>query len=117
MSEAGGRPTQNMLGRESWSFLVVAQEGTLAWMVGSAQGQGSSEYLGDFMEIDMRRYGLLGNDLAVSSRAEPPKLFAHSGPQPPRDLGADLARLFNVPPDSDNGTDYVVTALHADDGV
>ena len=106
-----------------WHYCTMNENGTKAWLLGcpsgrnADEGQDGSEYLSDVMEIDLRRYGLLGNDLALSNRPELPKSFAHSGrntPQPSRGLGADLARLFNVSPDGDSGTDFTVTALRDD---
>lgn len=64
------------------------------------------------MEIDLRRYGFLGDDLAPEPRAEARP--ARSADQTSKGLGADLSKLFDQPPESGSGTDFLITAL-ADD--
>lgn len=105
-----------------WHYCTLNETGTKAWLLGCPQGNdgtdGSEESLCDVMEIDLRRYGLLGNDLAASTHAEATKNYSgRSGrgtPQPSKGLGADLAAMFDVPPTAGSGSDFVVTAL-ADD--
>jgi hypothetical protein len=113
-----------------WHYCTMNEDGTKAWLLGCPTDpaaadlgpNGSEEYLSDIMEVDLRKYGLLGNDLAKENRADVrtpfTSLSGHSGrstPQPSRGLGADLALLFNVPPESGSGTDFIVTALREDD--
>lgn len=107
-----------------WHYCTVNENGTKAWLLGTPISRtvedvdDGTEFLSDVMELDLGRYGLLGNDLAASSRPEAPRSRIHSGrntPQPSKGLGADLARLFNIPPDGDSGTDFVVTALKDDE--
>ena len=64
------------------------------------------------MEIDLRRYGFLGNNLVPEPRADA-RLCGPTRPvdQPSQGLGADLAKLFNQPPESGSGTDFIITAL------
>jgi hypothetical protein len=62
------------------------------------------------MEIDLRRYGILGNTNTPEPRAETSRP-ASTLVQPSKGLGGDLAKLFNVPPEKDSGTDFIVTAL------
>lgn len=64
------------------------------------------------MEIDLRRYGFLGDNLAPQPR-EQLRLSAltRAVDQPSKGLGADLAKLFNQPPESGSGTDFIITAL------
>lgn len=67
------------------------------------------------MEVDLRRYGFLGNNLAPESLAQcRPSFTTRMSDQPSKGLGADLAKLFNQPPESGSGTDFIITAL-ADD--
>ena len=64
------------------------------------------------MEVDLRRYGFLGNNLAPEPRTEARP--ARALDQPSKGLGADLAKLFDRPPESGSGTDFVITALAGD---
>jgi hypothetical protein len=64
------------------------------------------------MEIDLRRYGLLGNNLApeprpASSRPSSDRIIMPTS----KGLASDMAKLFNVPPENDSGTDFTITAL------
>ncbi|KAK2068226.1 hypothetical protein P8C59_002880 [Phyllachora maydis] len=78
-----------------WHYCTMNEDGTKAWLLGCPTEPGAidlgpsgmEEYLSDIMEIDLRRYGF---------------------------LGADLAKLFNKPPETGSGTDFVVTALSRD---
>lgn len=64
------------------------------------------------MEVDLRRYGLLGNKLAPERGLESgSSSMARAVDQPSQGLGGDLAKLFNQPPESGSGTDFVITAL------
>ena len=68
------------------------------------------------MEIDLRRYGFLGSQASSEPRIESaPTAITRASDQRSKGLGADLARLFNQPPESGSGTDFVITAL-AEDG-
>lgn len=66
------------------------------------------------MEIDLRRYGFLGSSATPDTRSETRRSVARVVDQPSRGLGADLAKLFNQPPESGSGTDFIVTALAGD---
>lgn len=66
------------------------------------------------MEVDLRRYGLLGNNFTAEPRSETSRLSAVSERnvvQPSKGLGADLAKLFDESPESGSGTDFIITAL------
>lgn len=64
------------------------------------------------MEVDLRRYGLLGNNLAPEPNLDlTSSNMARVVDQPVRGLGADLAGLFNQPPESGSGADFIITAL------
>ncbi|KAL2180259.1 uncharacterized protein P884DRAFT_327225 [Thermothelomyces heterothallicus CBS 202.75] len=107
-----------------WHYCTLNEDGTKAWLLGCPTEAGAmelganglEEYLSDIMEIDLRRYGFLGNNLASEARTDlaRPSLRARSVEPPSKGLGADLARLFNKPPETGSGTDFVVTALSRD---
>lgn len=64
------------------------------------------------MEIDLRKYGFLGNNMNPEVRVESrPSAISRPIDQPSKGLGHDLAKLFNQPPESGSGTDFIVTAL------
>jgi hypothetical protein len=65
------------------------------------------------MEIDLRRYGIIGNNLTPEPRVEMSRLPSADRMvvQPSKGLGSDLAKLFNMPPESGSGTDFTITAL------
>ncbi|KAL9057329.1 MAG: hypothetical protein Q9162_002403 [Coniocarpon cinnabarinum] len=97
-----------------WHYCALNQEGTHAWLLGcpidpppSNAGQ-NGEYLSDVLSIDLRKLGLLGNDLAVDSRGSTrlPMSDATSSSFL-SGIGADLARTFDNP---NSGTDFTVTA-------
>lgn len=63
------------------------------------------------MEIDLRRYGFLGSSAPPDTSSQTRRSVARVVDQPSRGLGADLAKLFNQPPESGSGTDFIITAL------
>jgi hypothetical protein len=102
-----------------WHYCTMNEDGTKAWLLGCPQDftgtdlgpNGFEEYLSDIMEIDLRRYGFLGNN-AIDARHESLRPSSHRTPeQPSKGLGLDLAKLFNQPPETGSGTDFVITAL------
>ncbi|EHK25326.1 uncharacterized protein TRIVIDRAFT_85112 [Trichoderma virens Gv29-8] len=106
-----------------WHYCTMNEDGTKAWLLGCPVDpaatdlgpNGYEEYLSDIMEVDLRRYGFLGNNLAPESLAQSrPSFTTRLSDQPSKGLGADLAKLFNQPPESGSGTDFIITAL-ADD--
>ncbi|KAK3393781.1 hypothetical protein B0H63DRAFT_27966 [Podospora didyma] len=107
-----------------WHYCTMNDDGTKAWLLGcltepAAIDLGANnieEYLSDIMEIDLRRYGFLGNNLAPETRTDVvrPSSRTRHAEQPSKGLGSDLAKLFNHPPESGSGTDFVVTALSRD---
>lgn len=105
-----------------WHYCTMNEEGTKAWLLGCPTEPGLSdlgpngyeEYLSDIMEIDLRRYGFLGSSATSESGSETKRSVTRVVDQPSRGLGADLAKLFDQPPESGSGTDFIVTALAAD---
>jgi hypothetical protein len=65
------------------------------------------------MEVDLRRYGIIGNNLTPEPRAEASRMPSADRmvAQASKGLGADLAKLFNQPPETGSGTDFTITAL------
>ncbi|KAF4125102.1 Kelch motif [Geosmithia morbida] len=103
-----------------WHYCTINEDGTKAWLLGCATDpattdvgpNGYEEYLSDIMEIDLRRYGFLGNNLTPEPRETTrPSLTARPIDQPSQGLGSDLAKLFNQPPETGSGTDFIITAL------
>ncbi|ODA77551.1 hypothetical protein RJ55_07180 [Drechmeria coniospora] len=103
-----------------WHYCTMNEEGTKAWLLGCPTDpaatdlgpNGYEEYLSDIMEIDLRRYGFLGNNMTTEPRTESrPSATTRPTESPSKGLGADLAKLFDLPPESGSGTDFVVTAL------
>jgi hypothetical protein len=107
-----------------WHYCTMNEDGTKAWLLGCPTegggidlgANGLEEYLSDIMEIDLRRYGFLGSNMGSEARTDlvRPSLRTRSVEPPSKGLGADLARLFNQPPESGSGTDFIVTALSRD---
>ncbi|KAJ4297061.1 hypothetical protein N0V88_003978 [Collariella sp. IMI 366227] len=107
-----------------WHYCTMNEDGTKAWLLGCPTEAGAmdlgvnglEEYLSDIMEIDFRRYGFLGSNLASEARADliRPSLRTRQIEPPSKGLGADLAQLFNQPPETGSGTDFIVTALSRD---
>jgi hypothetical protein len=63
------------------------------------------------MEIDLRRYGILGNTIASEPRAEASRPTERTVVQTSKGLGLDLASLFDKGPETGSGTDFTITAL------
>lgn len=107
-----------------WHYCTINEDGTKAWLLGCPTEAGAvdlganglEEYLSDIMEIDLRRYGFLGSNLAPEPRTDlaRPSLRTRHVEPPSKGLGADLAKLFNQPPETGSGTDFIVTALSSD---
>ncbi|KAK3310206.1 uncharacterized protein B0T15DRAFT_425490 [Chaetomium strumarium] len=107
-----------------WHYCTMNEDGTKAWLLGCPTEAGAidlganglEEYLSDIMEIDLRRYGFLGSNLGSEARTDlvRPSLRTRSVEPPSKGLGADLAKLFDQPPETGSGTDFIVTALSGD---
>ena len=103
-----------------WHYCTMNEDGTKAWLLGcpidpgaiDLGANGLEEYLSDIMEIDLRRYGFLGNNLASEPRTDLVRASRiRHVEQPSKGLGGDLAKLFNQPPEAGSGTDFIITAL------
>ena len=100
-----------------WHYCTTNEDGTQAWLLGcppesSNPANGTTEeLLSDVLHIDLRKLGILGNKLAAESKhtqTEGPTSDAtpSSGLSA---IGADLSRMFDEPPESGSGTDFIVT--------
>ncbi|KAK3694846.1 hypothetical protein B0T22DRAFT_453580 [Podospora appendiculata] len=107
-----------------WHYCTMNEDGTKAWLLGCPTdptaadlgANGLEEYLSDIMEIDLRRYGFMGNKHTPETRTDLVRVSSrarHEEP-PSKGLGADLAKLFNQPPETGSGTDFIITALSRD---
>jgi hypothetical protein len=99
-----------------WHYCTMNSEGTHAWLLGSpaepaADGNGVSpgEYLSDVLAIDLRKYGILGNELASDPRSKLPSSDANVSSHL-TGIGADLSLTFDQPPESGSGADFIITA-------
>ncbi|APA09999.1 hypothetical protein SS1G_05726 [Sclerotinia sclerotiorum 1980 UF-70] len=108
-----------------WHYCTMNDEGTKAWLLGCPTDPtatdlgpgGFEEYLSDIMEIDLRRYGLLGNGLNPEPREEASRLSSSGRMKVEisKGLGMDLAKVFNQPPESGSGADFIITASKDDE--
>ena len=98
-----------------WQYCAINEDGTKAWLIGSVNEAPDNhagiveEYLSDVLPLDLRRFGLLGNDLASEPNIEMSRLPA-SDTHPTStltSLGADLAFMFDR--GTDAGSDFTIT--------
>lgn len=101
-----------------WYYCAVNEDGTKAWLLGCTieplenGGTNFEEYLSDVLPLDLRKFGLLGNDSASESSLENARLPT-SDTHPTSNLsslGADLAAMFDRGTEAGSGSDFVVTA-------
>lgn len=100
-----------------WHYCAVNEDGTKAWLLGCASesqenGTGAfEEYLSDVLPLDLRRFGLLGNDLSSEPSIGKGKLPASDTHLTSNlsSLGADLASTFDRPMESGSGADFIIT--------
>lgn len=103
-----------------WHYCTTNPEGTHAWLLGSpietaADGTHNGEYLSDVLAIDLRKYGILGNELASDTHS---KMMPSSDANTSSHLtgiGADLSLTFDQPPETGSGADFIITADPDDD--
>lgn len=105
-----------------WHYCCLDADGTHAWLLGcpkeiTRNGVNTDpEELSDVLPIDLRKFGLLGNKMTQDSRNESkiPTSDTHASSHLSA-IGADLARMFNQPPESGSGCDFSITALRDDE--
>ncbi|KAK8208331.1 kelch repeat protein [Phyllosticta capitalensis] len=105
-----------------WHYCTLNEDGTHAWLLGcptdpANTGDANGEYLSDVLPIDLTKFGVLGNALNYETRAESNKLPASDANEnsPLAGIGADLVKVFDQPPESGSGTDFLITAQRDDD--
>ena len=98
-----------------WQYCAINEDGTKAWLIGSVNEAPENnasmveEYLSDVLPLDLRRFGLPGNDLTSEPNIEMGRLPA-SDTHPTStlsSLGADLAFMFDRGIDA--GSDFIIT--------
>ena len=103
-----------------WQYCAINEDGTKAWLIGSVNEAPDNhagileEYLSDVLPLDLRRFGLLGNDLASEPNIEMSRLPV-SDTHPTStltSLGADLAFMFDH--GTDAGSDFTITGERDD---
>ncbi|KAG8533848.1 uncharacterized protein KY384_001589 [Bacidia gigantensis] len=101
-----------------WHYCLVNEDGTKAWLLGceidqTENGLGNlEEYLSDVLPLDLRRYGLLGDDPAALSSESFGRRTASTteGTASLSTLSSDFAGMF----DHRATSDFIVTASNDD---
>ncbi|KAK5091285.1 hypothetical protein LTR05_001467 [Lithohypha guttulata] len=97
-----------------WHYCTMNEDGTKVWLLGSPTEEGNSnaggeQQLSEVLSIDLRRYGLLGNDSTPSSEQNR-ILAAERISSASVGLGQDLAAMFDQPPNTGSMVDFEITA-------
>ena len=97
-----------------WHYCTMNEDGTKVWLLGSPQedpgnATGVEQQLSEVLSIDLRRYGLLGNDSAPTSEQNR-ILAAERSSAVSAGLGSDLAAMFDQSPDTGSMADFMITA-------
>lgn len=104
----------------SWHYCALNDDGTKAWLLGCANSLNNDgemeEYLSEILPLDLRKFGLLGNNLTNEPHSSErlPASDRHAT-SPLSAIGVDLAATFDKPPEQ-SGTDFIVTA-NSDDNL
>jgi hypothetical protein len=98
-----------------WHYCTTNPEGTHAWLLGSpvestADGTQNSEYLSDVLAIDLRKFGVLGNELASDARSKTMPASDANVSSHLTGIGADLSMTFDQAPETGSGADFIITA-------
>lgn len=97
-----------------WHYCTMNEDGTKVWLLGSPQEDPSNtavgeQQLSEVLSIDLRRYGLLGNDSAPTSEQNR-ILAAERSSAISAGLGSDLSAMFDQSSDTGSMADFTVTA-------
>lgn len=97
-----------------WHYCTMNEDGTQVWLLGSPwEDPGNLSFgeqqLSEVLTIDLRRYGLLGNDTPSGSE-QTRILAAERSSTASAGLGSDLATMFDAPPESGSMSDFIITA-------
>ena len=103
-----------------WHYCTVNEDGTKAWLLGSqvdVNAAGSQEaQLSEVLAVDLRKYGLLGNNLLYQANSEQRRILASERENSISEgLGADLSSMFDKSPETGSMTDFVITANASED--
>lgn len=103
-----------------WHYCTVNEEGTKAWLLGSQVDVNTSTsqeaQLSEVLALDLRKYGLLGNNLVYQNNSEQRRILASERETTVSEgLGADLSSMFDQPPESGSMSDFIITANATDD--
>jgi BTB/POZ domain/Kelch motif/Galactose oxidase, central domain len=98
-----------------WHYCTVNEDGTKAWLLGSQidtnSNGGQDAQLSEVLAVDLRKYGLLGNDLVYQSNSEQRRILASERETSlSQGLGTELASMFDTHPESGSMTDFTITA-------
>ena len=99
-----------------WHYCTINDDGTKAWLLGSTveevAGTNQEAQLSAVLAVDLKKYGLLGNESLHESVSEQSRILASEREAfaVSRGLGADLAEMFDHSPDSGSMTDFIITA-------
>lgn len=99
-----------------WHYCCINEDGTKVWLLGSPTediaNANQELQLSEVLTVDLKRYGLLGNDL-ISPNSEQTRILAaeqQSTVPSTVGLGADLAAIFDQSPEQNAMTDFIITA-------
>ncbi|KAJ5948101.1 hypothetical protein N7466_001116 [Penicillium verhagenii] len=104
-----------------WHYCTVNEAGTKAWLLGcsldlaNTPGASDENHMSEILSIDLEKYGLLGNNLSAEVPEQDSSWPDRSGHSPVSGLGADIASVFDQPPESGSGADFIITAIRDDD--
>jgi hypothetical protein len=98
-----------------WQYCAINEDGTKAWLIGSINDAPENnagmveEYLSDVLPLDLRRFGLLGNNMSAEPSVELGRLPASDTHATSNlsSLGADLASKFDL--GTSGGADFTIT--------
>jgi BTB/POZ domain/Kelch motif len=105
-----------------WQYCTVNEDGTKAWLLGcqvdppAGAASNFEEQLSEVLPIDLKKYGLLGNNIIMEQSSEQSRILASERhiSTLPSGLGADLGSVFDQNVESVSGADFAITA-NADD--
>ncbi|EFE31284.1 uncharacterized protein ARB_01906 [Trichophyton benhamiae CBS 112371] len=91
-----------------WHYCTIDEAGSTAWLFGSSSGNldlGGDNRLDAILTIDLEKYGVLGREATEQNR-----ILASERQNTLSNLGAGLASVFDQPPESGCGSDFIITA-------
>ncbi|KAL9620441.1 MAG: hypothetical protein Q9160_005026 [Pyrenula sp. 1 TL-2023] len=104
-----------------WLYCTISEDGTKAWLLGSpfigdTISPNQDVQLSEVLSMDLKKYGMLGNDLVHETVSEQSRILAseHTASSPSHSLGIDLAAVFDQSPESGSMSDFIITANQDD---